>query len=114
MRPCWGGGGSLILARDSLVITPLLTDGPWEGLFDVVGIRGSSTIGPLNILAVYSPPNARVALDIWSPLIDSVGGGTLFCCVATSTLIPLCGALVSPTIRAASSALLSLIEASFL
>ena len=72
------GGGSLILSRDSLVITPLLTDGPREGLFDVVAIRVSSTIGPLNILAVFSPPNSQVGSALWSALIDSVGGGESF------------------------------------
>ena len=69
-----GGGGSLIHARDSLLITCLLADGPWRGFFEAVGIRVSSSIGPLNILAVYSPPNAQVGFDVWCALIDSVGG----------------------------------------
>ena len=69
------GGGSLILFRDALIVAPLSTDGPWEDLFDVVGIRVSSTIGSLNILAVYSTPNAQAGSAVWSALIDSVGGG---------------------------------------
>ena len=71
------GGGSLILVRDTLIVVPLLIDGPWGDLFDVVGIRVSSVIGPLNILTVYSPPNARACSTVWSTLIDSVGGGRL-------------------------------------
>ena len=86
------GGGD----EDPLVITPLLTDGPWEGLFDVVGIRVSSTIGPLNILSVYSPPNARVGSAIWSALTDSVGGGdSLLLCGGFNSHSPLWGSSFS-------------------
>ena len=60
-----------------------------------------STPLPMLGLALTSGPHSST---LW-------GAGTLFYCVATSILTPLCGGLASPTSRDVSCALSSLTEA---
>lgn len=66
------GGGTLLLVRDSLVITNLKLQGSWDQHFEATGVMLRSIIGPIYLLSVYSPPENNSKVHHWIELLEKV------------------------------------------
>lgn len=75
-------GGSMLLIRSSLIVSPINVDRDILVGLDVVGVSVSLQLGSIQFISVYAPPRVHISRDTWD--------GLLQCCDFSNNIV-LCG-----------------------
>lgn len=64
----------MILAKRSLIITPIELNGGYRDFFDVVAIQVQTETGNTQFVSVYAPPTIAIPSDCWIELLLFITG----------------------------------------
>lgn len=74
-------GGTLLLVKNTLVVTPINIGTSILSKIDAVRVSIDSEMGPLQILSVYAPPSLKIPSSTWEELIQccDLNGSVILC-----------------------------------